>query len=380
MTDRLMNMVFRLGKYLLPRSAKNRFEAMLASESFQYWAEHHLFLYSKMFDNLNQGSSDLMDALGGIYAESADVSAVRAIAHTGLRSEECLAAGCLPMKVHYYTPIPDLKDLASRGVWDQVSDLPGVDFRPQAQEELLLRLGAEYGPECDWPLQQVADDPQSFYTGNPSFSFGCAASTHVMVRHFKPKRLVEIGSGMSSRVMSRAMLMNQQDTGKADEYVIVDPYAGEVVQQGLPGVTELVAERVELLPVSFFEDLGEGDILFIDSGHCVRTGGDVNFLFLEVLPRLAPGVAVHIHDIPLPYEYSQALSANPSFRMFWTESYLLQAFLCFNNEFEVLLAANYLMFEHSDAFARAFEHYDPQVHKTISGSFWIRRKPEPHAA
>ena len=301
---------------------------------------------------------------------------VHVMAHTGRCSQQCLDVDCLPMLAHFYTPVPDLKDLEARDVWGKTSDLPGVDFRPDFQTELLLRLGADYGQECDWPPDPT-DDPTAFYTENNSFSFGCAASTHVMLRDLKPRRVVEVGSGMSSRVISQAMVMNQQDIGQAGEYTIVDPYPGEVVIGGLPGLSRVEAQRVELMPVEFFSDLGNGDVLFIDSGHTVRMGGDVNYLFLEVLPRLAPGVVVHVHDIPMPYEYTKTLATNPSFRMFWTESYLLQAFLCFNSQFQVLMAMNYLMFEQAQSFKQAFPLYDPDKHLNLSGSFWIRRKPKP---
>ncbi len=159
-----------------------------------------------------------------------------------------------------------------------------------------------------------------------------------------------------------------------NKYAIIDPYPAPLVKSGLPGLTKIIPERVELVDIALFNNLGEGDILFIDSGHTVRTGGDVNFLFLDVLPRLAPGVIVHVHDINLPYEYPEVYFTNPSFRMFWTEAYLLQAFLAFNSEFEVLLALNYLMTDKKDEFCQAFPYYDPSLHKAISGSFWMRRK------
>ena len=122
-----------------------------------------------------------------------------------------------------------------------------------------------------------------------------------------------------------------------------------------------------------FRALGENDILFVDSGHTVRAGGDVNFLVLDVLPVLAPGVVVHFHDIPLPYEYAEVYFTNPRFRMFWTEAYLLQAFLCHNAAYEVLLAMNFLMRDHAAAFQSAWPHHDPRIHRFPSHSFWIRR-------
>jgi len=295
------------------------------------------------------------------------------MAETGRGTDLCLKQGFLPMRVHYYSPIPDLLDLMQRQVWQRKSDLPGLDFRSEQQIEFLRSLGAQYGDECKWPSAPTGN-PQEFYTENNSFSFGCAASLHSILRYYKPRRVFEIGSGNSSLVFSAALRRNLAD-GYPCEYTIIDPYPAPLVKSGeLSSLTKIIPERVELADLSLFKNLSEGDILFIDSGHTVRTGGDVNFLFLDVLPRLAPGVIVHIHDINLPYEYPEIYFTNPSFRMFWTEAYLLQAFLTFNSEFDVLLALNHLMNDKKDEFCRAFPHYEPDLHKAISGSFWMKRK------
>jgi hypothetical protein len=127
------------------------------------------------------------------------------------------------------------------------------------------------------------------------------------------------------------------------------------------------------LDMKCFDQLGNGDILFIDSGHVVRTGGDVNYLIVDVLPRLASGVIIHFHDINLPRDYPKVYATNPKFRMFWTEAYLLQAFLSCNSQFEIILPMAFLMENHMDRFRTAFPLFDPEMHKHRSGSFWIRR-------
>ena len=298
----------------------------------------------------------------------------RVTALNGQGSDFCLREGFLPLPVHFYSPVPDIADLEARRVWDARSPLAGVDFREEAQEALVASLGAEFGEECRWPLGATGN-PADFHLDNPSFSFGCAASTHCLLRRFRPATVIEIGSGNSSRVIAAAIRRNREAGHGRGRHVVVDPYADAVLSGGAFPDTEVVAQRVELLPPAFFDRLGEGDVLFIDSGHAVRIGGDVNFLFLEVLPRLAPGVVVHVHDIAIPYEYPKAYATRETFRQFWTEQYLLQAFLCFNREFEVLLAMNWLMTDRSDAFRRAFPGYDPAVHPFHSGSFWMRRVP-----
>jgi hypothetical protein len=294
----------------------------------------------------------------------------RKVAFSGEGTDVCLQNGFLPVPVNFYWPIPDLVELEQRKVWDVRSDLAGVNFRLEEQVKLLMDLGEKYGAECNWSPTPTSN-PLDFYTENNSFSFGCAASLHTIIRSRRPIRIIEIGSGNSSKVISAALLRNAE-IGERAEYIIVDPYPGDLIKT-LPGVSQVITEKVEMTDVQQFESLGDNDILFIDSSHTVRTGGDVNFLYLEVLPRLARGVIVHIHDISLPYEYQKAYFTNPSFRVFWTEAYLLQAFLCLNPHFEIMLAMNYLMTNHRGEFSKAFTHYNPAIHKATSGSFWIRR-------
>jgi hypothetical protein len=295
------------------------------------------------------------------------------MAQTGEGTDACLELGCLPMLVHFYSPVPDIKDLFARGLFQKKSTLPGIDFRPEKQLEFLADLGRKYGAECRWPPRPTGADPAEFFLFNDFFSFGCAASLHTMVRNFKPKRLWEIGSGFSSRIISSALTMNLAE-GFPCDYGIVDPYPGDVVKNHVRGVSRLIQERVQCTDAGMYDELGVNDILFIDSSHSVKFGSDVNFLILEVLPRLAPGVVVHLHDINIPYAPPPTYFTNPACRMFWNEEFLLQAFLLHNDRFEILLAMNFLQMEHMDTFAAAFPHFKLEENWAMSGSFWMRRK------
>jgi hypothetical protein len=133
-------------------------------------------------------------------------------------------------------------------------------------------------------------------------------------------------------------------------------------------LNSLIEKKVEDLDLDFFSQLGPGDILFIDSSHTVKIGGDVNYLFLEKLPRLKPGVIVHVHDIFIPFDYRRDWVMD-EFR-FWTEQYLLQAFLTFNSEFEVLIANSYLSHYHKEDLKTTF----PNSPWWGGGSFWMRRR------
>jgi hypothetical protein len=295
------------------------------------------------------------------------------MAQTGEGTDACLELGCLPMMVHFYSPVPDIKDLFARGLFDKKSTLPGIDFRPEKQLDFLADLGRKFGAECKWPPRATGADPAEFFLFNDFFSFGCASSLHTIVRNFKPKRLWEVGSGFSSRIISTALAMNLGE-GHPCEYGIVDPYPGDVVKNHVRGISRLVQERVQCTDAAMYDELGANDILFIDSSHSVKFGSDVSFLILEVLPRLNPGVAVHLHDINIPYAPPPTYFTNPACRMFWNEEFLLQAFLSHNDRFEILLAMNFLQVEHMDVFMAAFPHFKPEENWAMSGSFWIRRK------
>ncbi|QOX80351.1 class I SAM-dependent methyltransferase [Trichlorobacter lovleyi] len=299
--------------------------------------------------------------------------AVATMAKTGKGTDACLEHGCLPMPVHFYSPLPDIRDLQERGVYQRTSNLSGIDWDLKRQSELLLYLGRRFGHECDWSPKPAGNN-DAFYTENGCFSFGCAAALHCILRFFQPQRIVEIGSGNSSQIINAAVLQNMKEFGRQCDYTIVDPYPDDAHIGKLQCVSNLLKQRVETLPVSFFSHLRDGDVLFIDSGHVVKTGGDVNYLILEVLPRLAPGVIIHFHDIPMPYEYAEVYHTNPSFRMFWTESYLLQAFLAFNNEFEILVSMAAVTSEMPEILGAAFPLYDPACHLSGSQSIWLRRQ------
>ena len=133
-----------------------------------------------------------------------------------------------------------------------------------------------------------------------------------MVRHFKPRNIIEIGSGYSSLISGQAAAKNG-----APALICVEPFPLDFLKKGFPGLRALVQKKVEDVGLDFFSQLQSGDIFFIDSSHTVKIGGDVNYLFLEVLPRLNPGVIVHVHDILFPFDYRRDWVMD-EFR-FWTE-------------------------------------------------------------
>jgi predicted O-methyltransferase YrrM len=286
--------------------------------------------------------------------------------------EQCSRRGFLPVATHYYQPIFDGRSMDPR-IWTQPQLLYGIDWREADQIALLHQLGAAFGSECFWPAHAHADDDQYFWD-NGSFGFTSACLLHGMIRLLRPQRVLEIGGGYSTLVSSQALAMNK-DRGAEGSLVSIDPYPRPILKAAdRRGACSLVAERVETLDPELFLSLDAGDLLFIDSSHVVRPGNDVAFLYFNILPRLRPGVVVHIHDIHLPYEYPAIYSmAMDRPRRFWNEQYILRALLIGNASLEVLLSGYWMAKEHSQAFRMAFAAFDPKAHRE-SSSLYLRVK------
>lgn len=293
------------------------------------------------------------------------------MAVTGEGTDKCMALGFLPVPIHFYQPIPDINDLEKRKIWNKVSKLNGIKFEPSNYIKYITELAKKYAAECDWP-NEPSVDPNKFYLHNGCFSYGCAASLHCIIRDNKPKRIIEIGSGNSSKVIAEAIYKNFNQ-GFNTKYTIIDPYIS-LNKQLLPLNFEILKKQVEVMDLKLFKSLGNGDILFIDSSHVCKIGSDVNFEILEILPILAKGVYIHFHDINLPNEYPKIYATNPNFRVFWTESYLLQAFLTCNREFEIILPMAYLQQHYLDKLKNLFPNSTKTELGWVSGSFWIKRK------
>ncbi len=272
--------------------------------------------------------------------------------------------------IHYYAPIPDTRTL-SDDLWQKRSDLVGLAINENKQLELLSVFMSKYRNEySSFPMNPTPIRHQ-YYLRNISFGSVDAEILYCMIRHFKPSRIVEIGSGHSTYLSAQAILENKkEDSNYESELIVVDPYPSELVKERFPGLSRVMIQRVEQVPLSEFTTLQKNDILFIDSSHVVKIGGDVQYEYLEILPRLTEGVVVHAHDIFLPAEYPKEWVLG-QYR-FWTEQYLLQAFLAFNASYEIIWAGSYMHLKYPDKLESAFSSY--RQNQTWPGSFWIRRK------
>jgi len=275
------------------------------------------------------------------------------------------AFGVSPIRHHYYQPVFNVNHLADE-VWEQADPLLGINLNIEKQLSLLSSF--IYQKElADIPIGKSSNASSIFYHNNRMFGPADAEILYNVVRHFKPTRVIEIGAGYSTSLMKIALDTNRNE-GVAAKHTCIEPYENPWLPE--LGIDEIIRERVEDVNLGQFDELKQNDILFIDSSHVLRTGGDVFTEYLHIIPKLNPGVLVHIHDIFLPYEYPREWIVNK--RLFWTEQYLLQAFLAFNSGFEVLLSVNYLAKHYQNELSGACPVFGRL--KKGHGSFWIRRK------
>jgi hypothetical protein len=265
---------------------------------------------------------------------------------------------------HYYSPIPNLSTLKPN-VFQKESKLTGIDLKIDSQVRLIKKL-SKFSKELKdltyvTPEIDNQKDPK-FYFGNMAFDNFDACIYYCLIRLLKSKTVLEVGSGWSTKIAAKAA-----STNKNTDLISIEPYPQPILKNGFEGLSKLIIKDVQSVPMDIFLKLNQNDILFIDSSHTVKIAGDVNYLFLEVLPRLKKGVYVHIHDIFLPWEYPQEWVKN-EFR-FWGEQYLLHAFLLFNSSFEVVFSNNFFFKKNPDLVKRSF----PVLKKFSSGSFWIRK-------
>jgi hypothetical protein len=250
--------------------------------------------------------------------------------------------------IHYYEPLPDFRSITTEQITRR-REYRGIDFRWDDQLALLNDLTAYH------------DDLSTldFNFDNGFFNGFDAAVYYSLIRHLKPQRIIEIGGGYSTQLAAKALTRN--GSGKL---TCIEPYPERLNGAG-PNI-ELIQKRVEEIDVDFFSGLAANDILFIDSSHTVKFRSDVCYEFLELLPCLAPGVRVHVHDIFFPHDYPAEWLIER--RLALNEQYLLEAFLSFNEHFKVTLANYWLCLDHSDKAMRLWRNAALKP-----SSLWMKR-------
>ena len=265
---------------------------------------------------------------------------------------------------HFYSVIPSLEDRAQYVAQEKVLPdvLPGIKLNIEAQLSLLRSFQSFYD-ECPFPEEK--SEEYRYYFRNPAYAFTDGFTLYFMMRHFKPKNIIEVGSGYSSCIM---LDTNDHFLDNKATIQFIEPYPEllySLINEG-DRSNKIFSDKVQDIDAAVFEDLNANDILFIDSTHVSKLNSDVNKLVFEVLPTLKKGVLVHIHDIFWPFEYPQDWIREGRA---WNENYLLRAFLEFNDSFEILYFANY-MGRYDNKWIK---ENMPRLLNNSGGNIWLRR-------
>jgi methyltransferase family protein len=184
------------------------------------------------------------------------------------------------------------------------------------------------------------------------------------IRKLKPMKYIEIGSGNSTKVARKAV----KEEGLKTEIISIDPFPRASIDHLADKVIRKPVE--DIAEYSFISELKENDILFIDNSHRCLPNSDVTVCFLELLPRLKKGVIVHIHDIYLPYDYPQFMCDR-----FYSEQYVLAAFLLANKEKFKIIMPNYFVSEDNELnkiLEPVWNHPNLLNVERHGGSFWFK--------
>lgn len=268
---------------------------------------------------------------------------------------------------HYYSAVPSKEHLARHRGRIEAADptvIPGVDLRLAQQEELLAELEKLAGGVT---FPEELTDGYRYHFENEMYGYTDGLFLSLMAQHLRPRRVIEIGSGYSS-----ACLLDTADRFPPGptSFTFVEPYPERLLSLLRPdevAQVEIVRDEVQSVPLARFAALEAGDLLLIDSTHTVKAGGDVNYLFFEVLPALQSGVIVHVHDILPGFEYPWVwLDQGRA----WTEAYLLRAFLQYNDAFEVLLWPSLMASRDLPAWEKRFRFGAGRT----GGAIYLRRR------
>ncbi|XPV75574.1 MAG: class I SAM-dependent methyltransferase [Desulfovibrio sp.] len=263
----------------------------------------------------------------------------------------------------YYSPLPDFNAIAMKSDAEFAQCIPhelhGVDMRIDNQVSLTKTL-RQY--ESSFPDYINGVTGFNYTISQDMFPIGDAFLLFSMMNHLKPKRVIEVGSGFSSGIMLDYNLLNSSNPS---ELQFIEPYPERL----LPMLSDdkrhlLIQKNLQEIPLSSFDVLKDGDVLFIDSSHVCKHGSDVNYLLFEVLPSLNSGVYVHFHDIFHDFDYPKNWYHEGRA---WNEGFMLRAFLQYNNAFKMIYFNAYMHHKFPELFS------DSAVFPS-GGSLWICRR------
>lgn len=271
---------------------------------------------------------------------------------------------------HYYSPVPSIKELqrdAPRIFDRSLRSLPGVELNEAHQLALLTQFTPFYEEQ---PFPETPQDGIRYFFDQYYYGRSDALFLYSMIRLFRPRRIVEIGSGFSSAVM---LDTNERFLDRSIRFTFIEPESARLRKLLKPedhNAVAVVEQRIQDVDPRIVDQLAANDILFIDSSHVSKAGSDVNHILFELLPRLTPGVLVHFHDVLYPFEYPKEWF---ELGMSWNETYILRAFLQYNLQFPIRFWNDFITRFHADAIRKRMPLCLHPPTFGVGGSLWLQR-------
>jgi hypothetical protein len=272
---------------------------------------------------------------------------------------------------HYSSPIASIYEikLKEEKIFNVFPEtIPGINLNEEEQLHLLNKFKEYYDTQ---PFEAHKQEGLRYFFENPWFSYSDGIFLHCMLRHTKPRKIIEAGSGFSSAVM---LDTNELFFDNAISCTFIDPYPERIlslIRESDNDKHEIIPKRIQDVEFSKFSDLSTGDILFIDSSHVSKIDSDLNYILFEILPSLNKGVYIHFHDIIYPFEYPKEWIYSGEAL---NEAYVLRAFLQYNTAFKIVLINTFLQHFYKDKFVNDMPLcMIKAAGQGVGGSIWIQK-------
>lgn len=245
--------------------------------------------------------------------------------------------GVFPIVNHYYEP--QFKYTKEEIKSFNVRIISGINLNIKSQLNFLNLL--KYNKELiDLNLLKSQFNKTkkfNFDIHNGSFEAGDADFYYQIIRFLKPKKIIEIGSGHSTKLAKIAINKNFEESNIKTKIICIEPYENKWLETL---DVKVLRQKIENINLDWNKELKKNDILFIDSSHIIKPNGDILKIYLEIIPQLRKGVVIQIHDIFTPKNYLKSWLLDDV--RLWNEQYILEALLTNNNKIEIISALNFL--------------------------------------
>lgn len=265
---------------------------------------------------------------------------------------------------HYYSPLINLEEIIAneQEIFSKNKSLKGIKLNANDQFELLVKL-KQYYELLPFTEKQTVEN--RYFYSNDAYCYIDVIILCSFILHFKPKKIIEVGSGFSSAAM---LDINEKFFNDSIDITFIEPYPNTL--ENLVKTKDkfiLIDKKIQNVDLRIFESLEENDILFIDSTHIIKTDSDVLFEIFEILPLLKPGVKIHFHDIFYPFEYPKEWVLDQ--KRNWNEIYFLHAFLMYNTDYKIIAFNSFLCENYHGWFMENM----PLCLKNTGGSIWLEK-------